>query len=74
MSLLCPAEPMELHLADNSTAISHQIVHLALKFSDGTMHIVEFRVVLALNHAIILEIPFQHKFNPSIDWENQTIT
>ena len=65
---------MEVHLADNSSFISHQIVHLPLQFADGAIHTVEFRVVPALNHAIILGIPFLHTLNPSIDWKTHTIT
>ena len=63
-----------MHLSDNSSVISHQIVHLPLKFADGAIHTVEFRVVPALNHAIILEIPFLYTLNPSINWKTHTIT
>ena len=65
---------MEVHLADNSSVISHHIVHLPLYFADGAIHTVEFRVVPALNHAIMLGMPFLHTFSPSIDWKTRTIT
>ena len=58
---------MEVHLADNSSVISHQYIHLPLKFADGAIHNFEFWVVPALNHAIILRIPFPYTLNPSID-------
>ena len=65
---------MEVHLADNSSAVSHQIVHLLLQSTDVDIHTVEFRVVPALNHAIILGISFLHILNPSINWKAHTIT
>ena len=40
-SLLCLTEPIEVHLADNSLVISHQIVHLPLQFADDAIHTVE---------------------------------
>ena len=40
--LLCFAEPMEVHLADNSLGISHQVMHLPLQFADSAMYTVEF--------------------------------
>ena len=65
-SFFCPGKPMEVHLADNSSAVSHQIVHLPLLFADGAVHTAESWAVPALNHAIILGMPFLHKFNPII--------
>ena len=64
---------MEVHLADNYLVISHQIVQLPLKFADGAVHSVEFSVVAALNHAIILGMPFLHILNPRIYWYTHTI-
>ena len=39
--LLCSSKPIELHLAESSSLISHQIVHLLLKVSDSTIHTVD---------------------------------
>ena len=64
---------MELHLADNSSMISSQIVHLSLVFAYGAMRTVEFWLVPVLNHTMIFGMPFLHNFNSSIDWQNQTI-
>ena len=64
---------MEVHLAGNSSAISHQIVHLPLQFADGTIYTVEFRIVSSLNHAIILGMPFLCILKLSIDWKTHTI-
>ena len=61
---------MEMHLADNYQVVSYQIVNLLLKFANGAVHTVEFWVVPALNHAIILGMPFLHIFNPSVNWKN----
>ena len=72
-SLLYSAEPMEVHLADNSSVISHKIVHLTLQFADSSIHNVEFRVVPVLNYAIILGVSFLHKLNRIIDWKTHTI-
>ena len=58
---------MEVHLSDNYSVVSHQIVHLPLHFADGAIHTVEFRVVYALNHAIILGMPFLPTLNPQIN-------
>ena len=57
---------MEVHLADNFYAISHQIVHLPLQFAEGAIHTVEFWVFPALNHVIILGMPFIYTLDPSI--------
>ena len=65
---------MEVYLADRFFVFSSQIVHLSLKFADGAVYTVEFQVVPALTHAIIIGIPFLHEFNPSIDWLKYTIT
>ena len=43
--LLYSYNPMELHLAYNSSIVSHQIVHLPLQFADSAIHTVEFGVV-----------------------------
>ena len=63
-----------MHLADIYSVIYHQIVHLPLKLADGTVHTIEFWEVPALNHAIILEMPFPHGFNLCVDYKNNTIT
>ena len=63
----CPDEPIEGHLDDNSSVISHQIVHLPLIFANDDVHTVESWVVSILNHAIILRKSFFHKFNAYID-------
>ena len=55
-----------MHLAKNSSVISHQIVHLPVQFAYGAIHTVEFWVLPSLNNAIILGIPFLHTLNPSI--------
>ena len=65
---------MEVHLADSSSVFSHQIVHLPLQYADGAIHTVDFRIVLTLNHTIILVMPFLHRINPSVDWKIHTIT
>ena len=64
---------MEVHLTDISLFFSHQIVYLPLQFGGGAIHTFEFWVVPALNHAIILGMPFLHTLNPSIDWKTHTI-
>ena len=61
-----------MHLADNYSVITHQIVHVLLLFADGTIHTVEFRVIPALNHATILGMPFLHTLSPSIFWKTHT--
>ena len=43
-----------MHLVENSSVVSYQIMHLSLQFADGAIHTVKFCVVSALNHAIIL--------------------
>ena len=63
-----------MHLDDNSSAISHQIMHLPLKFADGAVRTIEFWVVPELNRAIILVLPFLHKFDPNINCFNHTFT
>ena len=65
---------MEVHLADNFSVISHQIVHLLVQFADGVVHTVEFWAVPVLNHAITLGMPFLHTLNTSIDWKTHIIT
>ena len=62
-----------MHLDNNSLVISHQIVYLLLNFADSAVDAVEFWVVPALNHAIILGIPFLHIYNPIINCKNYTI-
>ena len=64
---LCHAEPREVHLADNSSANSHQIVHLPHKYAGIAVCTVELWVVPALNHAIILGTLFLYKFILSIN-------
>ena len=59
-SLLWSTGPMEVHLDENYWAISHQIVHLPIEFTYGAIYTVEFRVFPALNHALIMEMPFPH--------------
>ena len=66
--LLCPFEPMEVRLAENSLVTSHLTVHIPLTFANSTVHTVKSRVVPLLNRVVILKMPFLHKFNPSIDW------
>ena len=73
-SLVYPDELIEVHFLDNSSIISHQIVHLPLRFADGAVHTVEFQVVPPLNHAIILGMHFLHRLIPSVDFLNHTIT
>ena len=73
-SLLCSDYPVKVHLADNSSVISHQIVHLPLQFTNIAIHTVEFRVVPALNHNIVLGMPFLHTLKLSIDCKTQIIT
>ena len=34
-SLMCPFKPIKVHLLNFFFVISHQIMHLSLKFSDG---------------------------------------
>ena len=65
---------MEVHLADNSSVISHHIVYLPMQFADGAIHPVKFLVLSALYHAIILGTPFLYTFNPIIDRKTYTIT
>ena len=55
---LYPDRPMEVHLTDNYSVVSHQIVYLTLKFTDSAVHPVEFWAFPLLNHAIILGMPF----------------
>ena len=57
---------MEVHFDDSYAVIYHQIMYLPIKFSDVAVHTVEFWVVAALNHAIILVMFFLHIFNPII--------
>ena len=71
--LLCSAEPIKVHLAENYSVISDQIVHLPLQFADGAIYTVEFWVVPAFNHAILLGMPFLYTLNPSIDWKTHFI-
>ena len=66
-SLISSFKPMEVHLADYSSLISHQIVCLLLKFADGAMHNVEFRVFPTLNYTIILGMLFLHLVNTRIN-------
>ena len=72
--LLYSAKPTKLHLADASSVISHQIVHLPLQFADRAIYTVEFWVVPALNYTIILGMHFLHTLNSSIDWKTHTVT
>ena len=52
---LCSVKPMEVHLANNSSIISlTKLCIYHFKFANGAIYTVEFRVVPALNHAIIL--------------------
>ena len=64
---------MEVHFSDNSTVISHLIMHLPLQFADGAIHTVEYRVVPALNHALTLGMPSLHIFNSNVYWKTHTI-
>ena len=73
-SLLCSAEPMEVHLADSSLLISYQNVHLPFQFADVAIHTVEFWVISALNYDITLGMPFLHILNRRIDWKTHIIT
>ena len=66
-SFLFPAEDMKVQLTYNSLVIFHQIMHLKPIFADSAVHAVELWVVLALNHAIILGMPFLHTLSPCID-------
>ena len=70
-SLLCSVEAIEVHSTENSLVFSHQIVYLPLQYSDGAIHTIEFWVVPALNHAIILGMPFLYTLNSRIDWKTQ---
>ena len=56
-----------MDLAGSYLVVSHQNVYLPLIFADSAVHTVKFWVVLALNHAIVLKMPFLHKFNPSLN-------
>ena len=71
--LLWSVEPMEVHLANNSLVITHQIMYLLLQFADNTIYTVEFWVVPALNYAIILGMPFPHTLSPTIDGKTHSI-
>ena len=46
---------------------------IPLKFAENVEYTVEFRVVPALNHQIILGMPFLHQVNPTIDWQKHLI-
>ena len=46
---------------------------IPLKFAENVEYTVEFRVVPALNHQIILGMPFLHQVNPTIDWKKHLI-
>ena len=59
---------MEVHLADNSTAMSHQIMYLLLIFAYFASNIVKCWALPALNDNKKLRISLLHQFNPSIDW------
>ena len=59
---------MEVHLADNSNAISHQIMYLLLIFAYVASHIVKCWAFPALNDNKKLRMPLLHQFNPIIDW------
>ena len=69
-SLLCPFEPMEVHLASNSSVISHQIVDLPLKFSSGAVHTIDSLLLFAFNQAKIVGMPLNFR----IDWKSHNIT
>ena len=56
-----------MHLADNNKIISIQNLEIPLKFAENIEYTVEFRVVPALNHQIILGMPFLYQVNPLID-------
>ena len=73
-SFLFPFEPMEVHLDDYYSVISHQIVYLPLNFVDDAVHTVEFWLVSALNRDKILGMPLLNQLNPSIDWQKCTFT
>ena len=36
---LCSSDPIEVHLTNNYSVISHQIVYLPLQFADGALYI-----------------------------------
>ena len=63
-----------MHLDDDYSVISSQIVHFPLKFANDAMHTVKFRGFGVLNHAIILGMLFLHKFNLIAYCQNETIT
>ena len=65
---------MEVHLAKKSSVISHQTVYLQLQLAKSTIYTVEFRIVTAWNHSIIMVIPFLYTLKPSINWNIHTIT
>ena len=71
---LCFFGPIDVYLAENSSIVFHQIVHLPVQYADGTIYTVEFRIIPVLNHAIILGMPFVHAFNPNINCKIYTIT
>ena len=49
-------------------------MHLTPKYSDSAAHTIEFRVVPTLNHTIVLEMTFLHKFSPTVYNKDHTIT
>ena len=72
-SLLCPINPIEVHLVENSTVISHKIVHLPLTIADSAYFTIELWVFPVLSHSIILIMLFLDKLNPSIYFKNHII-
>ena len=53
-SLVYPIKPIKVHFYDNLSVISAQIVHLPLIFANSAVFTVEYWVVLALTHTVIL--------------------
>ena len=49
-------------------------MHLPLQFANGAIHTVEFRVLPALNQAIILRMPLLYTISTDIDRKTHTIT
>ena len=63
-----------MYLTDNPSVIPHHIVHLPLIFADAIIHTIELWVIPALDHAIILGMPFLYTLDPPIGWKTHTIT
>jgi len=67
--------PVKLRYLDGSSSLINEQIRLLIRFPSGDVHLVEFYVTLLDSPCdLVLGYSWLHRFNPSINWSEATIS